>query len=149
MTPEEKRKTADILTEKSLWTRVGWLPIRLRPLTLGQIYDMGEFTCQIEGEKLDMKSRIIASAEMLARYKSAKLMQEIFLICAFRKRWKRRLFRRYIINRLTVSRLQKAIEVITNAYTANFFLTSIIFLKQTTKITEPKQTTALGQQSEE
>lgn len=149
MKAEEKKKTADILTERSRWIRVGWLPIRIRPLTLGQIYEMGEFTCQMEGKDLDMKARILASSEMLARYKSAKLMQEVFLIAAYRKRWKRRVFRRYILNRLTVKVFQKALEVITDAYTANFFLTSIIFLHQTNQVSEPNPTIAPGQQSEE
>lgn len=110
---------------------------------------MGEFACQIEGDDINMNARIVASAEMLIRYHSAKLMQEIFLVCAFRKRWKRKLFRRYILNRLTVAKFQKAIEAITSAYTANFFLTSIIFLHQTKAITEPNQTTAHGLSSEE
>ena len=149
MTQEEKKKTADILTEKSKWVRVGWLPILIKPLTLGQIYEMGVFTCEIEGKELNIKARVLASAEMLARYKSAQMMQEIFLVAAFRKRWKRRLFRSYIFNRLTISMFQKALEVITNAYTANFFLTSIIFLRQTNQITEPNPTTVRGQQSEE
>lgn len=149
MKHDEKKQTADVLLEKAVWTRVGLLPLRIRPLTLGQIYEMGEYTCQMEAENLDLKARIVASAEMLARYKSAKLMQEVFLICVFRKRWKRRLLRRYILNRLTIKKFQKAVEVITNAYSANFFLTSLIFLHQTNTITEPSQTTALGQQSEE
>lgn len=149
MTTTDKKKTSDILTEKSVFVRIGFLPIFIKPITLGQIYEMGEFVCQIEGKELDMKAKLLASAEMLARYKSAKMMQEIFLVCAYRKRWKRRLFRRYILNRLTVAKFQKAIEVITNAYSANFFLTSIIFLRQTNQITEPNQTTARGQQWEE
>ena len=149
MTTTEKKKTADVLTEKSVFMWIGRLPIFIKPLTLGQIYEMGEYVCQMEGRELDLKARLLASAEMFARYKSAEMMQEIFLIAAFRKRWKRRLFRRYILNRLTVAKFQKAMEVITNAYSANFFLTSIIFLRQTNQITEPSQTTALGQQSEE
>lgn len=148
MKPEEKKHTAEALTEKSSWMRVGLLPILLKPLTLGQIYEMGEYTCQMEGAELDRKSQVLASVEMLTRHKSAKLMQEVFLVCAYRKRWKRRLFRHYILKRLTVSGFQKALSVITNAYTASFFLTSIIFLHQTNGITEPSQTTARGQQSE-
>ena len=149
MTTEEKKKTAEVLTEKSKWTRVGWLPIRLRPLTLAQIYEMGEFVDGMEVQGLDMNAKAILSAEMLARHKSARLMQEIFLVTAFRRRWKRALLRRYIAKRLTVRQYFKAVEVITDAYTANFFLTSIIFLAQTRPITEPTQTTALGQQWEE
>lgn len=149
MNREEKKKTADTLLERSVWVRIGLLPIRLRPLTLGQIYEMGQFTCEMNDEGIDPKKRIVASAEMLSRYDNAPLMQEVFMVCAFRTPWIRRVFRRYILRRLTVGKFQKAIEVITNSYTANFFLTSIIFLHQTTKISEPNQTTHLGQQSEE
>ena len=149
MTQEEKKKTADVLTEKGKWMRIGLLFLHLKPLTLGQIYEIGAFTCQMEGKELDLKARVLASAEMLARYNSAKLMQEIFLVAAFRKPWKRFIFRRYIFNRLTISMFQNALEIITNAYTANFFLTSIIFLRQTNQITEPNPTTVRGQQSEE
>ena len=149
MKATDKKKTAETLTEKSIFMWIGILPLFIRPLTLGQIYEMGEFVCQIEGRELDVKARILASAEMLARYKSAPMMQEVFLVCVFRRAWLRKIFRRYILNRLTVAKFQKAIEVITNAYTANFFLTSIIFLRQTNQITEPSQTTAHGQWSEE
>ncbi len=149
MKKEDKKRVADTLTERSTWVRIGLLPIRMRPLTLGQIYEMGEFTCGMEAKDLDLKARVVASAEMLARYKSAPLMQEVFLVCAFRHRWMRHIFRRYILNRLTVGKFQKAIEVITNSFTANFFLTSIIFLAQTTMMTEPTPTTPHGQQWEE
>ena len=149
MKTTDKKKTAEVLTEKSLWMRIGLLPIIMRPLTLGQIYEMGEFVNDIDTGDVDLKDKMNVVAEMLARFKNVPLMQEIFLVCAYRRRWKRWIFRRYIFRRLTVSHFQKAMEIITNAYTANFFLTSIIFLRQTKPMTEPKQTTPLGQQWEE
>ncbi len=145
MDANDKKKVAETLTERSMWMRVGWLPIRLRPLTLGQIYEMGEFVDGMEAEGLDAKEKFNVVAEMLARYKSAPLMQETFLVCAYRRRWARRLFRGYILGRLTVRKFQKALSIITDSYSANFFLTSIIFLHQTKPMTEPKQTTPLGQ----
>ena len=149
MTAEEKSKVASALTEKSTWMSVGLLPIRLKPITLGQIFEMGEYVNDINSEGLSVNARINTIAEMLLKYKNAPLMQEIFIVCAFRSRWMRKIFRRYILKRLTVGHFQKVIEHITKAYTANFFLTSIIFLHQTKPMTEPKQTTPLGQQSEE
>jgi len=149
MTAEEKSKVASALTEKSTWMMVGLLPIRLKPITLGQIFEMGEFVNDINSEGLSVNARINTIAEMLLKYKNAPLMQEVFIVCAFRNRWMRKIFRRYILKRLTVGHFQKVIEHITKAYTANFFLTSIIFLHQTKPMTEPKQTTPLGQQSEE
>ena len=149
MTPTEKKKTADTVNEHSSWSWVGLLPIHFKPLTLGQIYEIGEHACQLEAEGLSLQQKMLASAEMLARYKSAPQFQEIFLKVAFRSKWKRRLFRGYILKRLTVAHLQKAVEIVTDVYTANFFLTSIIFLRQANQITEPNPTTPLGQQSEE
>lgn len=149
MKAEEKQRTAEVLTEKSLWMWVGFLLLHIKPLTLGQIYEIGTFTCDIESENLDLRRRIVPSAEMLMRYKSARQMQEIFLICAFRKRWKRWLFRHYILPRLTVAKFKKALDVVTDPCTANFFLTSIIFLRQVNAMTEPSQTIPPGQQSEE
>jgi hypothetical protein len=149
MKTKEKKATADALTERSVWVRVGLLPIMLRPLTLGQIFEMGEYVNDLDVEGIDMKKKMNVVAEMLTKFRNAPLMQETFMVCAYRRRWKRWLFRRYILKRLTVRHFSKVIEVLTNAYTANFFLTSIIFLHQTKTMTEPKQTTPLGQQSEE
>ena len=149
MKTTDKKKTADALTERSVWVRVGLLPIMIRPLTLGQIYEMGASVNEMDAKGLSIKSKVNQVAEMFARHKNVPMMQEVFLMCAYRRRWKRRLFRRYILKRLTISHFEKAMEVITNAYTANFFLTSIIFLSQTNPMTEPKQTTPLGQLSEE
>ncbi len=118
-------------------------------MTLGQIFEMGEYVDSMEGEGLELNKKMNVAAEMLARYKSAPMMQETFLIGAFRHRWMRRLFRSYILKRLTIRKFQKVLDVITDSYGANFFLTSIIFLHRTKPMTEPKQTTALGQQSEE
>ena len=149
MNASEKQRTAEVITEKSVWMRIGLLFLHIKPLTLGQIYEIGSFTCDIESENLDLRKRIVPSAEMLMRYKSAKQMQEIFLVCAFRRKWKRWLFRRYILPRLTVAKFKTAVDVITDPCTANFFLTSIIFLRQVNAMTEPSQTIPLGQQSEE
>lgn len=149
MKTTDKKKTADALTEKSIWIWVGLLPICLSPLTFGQIYEMGEFVNDLDTEGLDLERKMNVVAEMLSKYKNAPLMQEIFMVCAFRRRWKRSLFRRYILKRLTVRHFQSVITVITESYTANFFLTSTIFLHQTKPMTEPKPTTPLGQPSEE
>lgn len=149
METTDKKKTADALTERSVWVRIGFLPIKIRPLTLGQIYEMGVFVNDIDTGDIDLKDKVNTIAAMLAKYKNVPLMQEVFLITAYRRRWKRWIFRRYILKRLTLKHFEKAMEVITNPFTANFFLTSIIFLHQTKPMTEPKPTTPRGQQWEE
>lgn len=149
MKTTDKKRTAEALTERAIWLWIGFLPIRLKPLTLGQIYEMGEYVNDMDAEGLDLEKKMNVVAEMLAKYKNAPLMQNVFMVCAYRRRWARWLFRGYILKRLTVRHFQKVIQVITNSYTANFFLTSTIFLHQTKPMTEPKPTTPLGQQLEE
>ena len=149
MTVTEKKKTADVLTEKTRFMLVGWLPILLRPLTLGQIYEMGEFINEVDSDGLDFNEKVYPIAEMLARHTNAIQMQQIFMVGAYRRRWKRWLFRRYILHRLTIRHFDEMMNIILDAHTANFFLTSIIFLSQTKPMTEPKQTIAPGQPLEE
>ena len=81
----------------------------------------------------------IPAMNEIARFTSALLYANGYIVVF--------MFWIYVVDALGMK--GKAIEVITNSYTANFFLTSIIFLHQTTKISEPNQTTRLGQQSEE
>ena len=149
MKTTDKKQVAETMTERSMWIRIGWLWFRMRPLTLGQIFEMGEFTNDIDVSGLSMNLKTNVIAEMFIRHASAPLMQEIFVVCLFRRPWKRWLFRRYILKRLTMGRFQQMINFIITSFTANFFLTSIIFLRQTTRMTEPNPTTPLGQQSEE
>ena len=151
MTSEQKQIIADILTEKPLLIRVGIFTFRCKPLTLGQIYEMGAVANEIDSsdltDNIDKKMRIMSA--VVDHYKDAKLMQKIFLICLFRSRWKRRLWGWYIRKKQTVLIFQQLINYIALSFNANFFLTSIIFLRQTTVMTDPSQTTAHGQQSEE
>lgn len=149
MKKEEKKQVAETLTERSQIMRVGLIPFRLRPLTLAQIYEMGVFASQIDAESLKGKERVQVLAEVVAHHEDARLMIKIFLICLFRTKLCRFLFGRYIRKRLTVMKMQQLIMYLSQSINANFFLTSIIFLRQTATITEPSQTTAHGQWSEE
>lgn len=148
MKKTEKKAVADALSERSHWLRIGWLLIRFRPLTLSQIYDMGEAANDINGEDVKDKKFDNFFVPLMNHAKDAKAMQDVFLVCAYRKRWKRWLFGRYIKNRLTEKHFNYLLNIIATTFNANFFLTSIIFLSQTKMMTEPSQTTPLGQSSE-
>ena len=78
----------------------------------------------------------------------ARLMNEIFIKCAFRKTWKRWLWGRYIRKNLDIIAFNELVKFVSRSFNANFFLTSITFLTQVLTITEPL-TTPPGQQSEE
>lgn len=149
MNKTEKKKVTNALSERSLWIRVGWLPVLVKPLTLSQIYDMGEAASEINGDDLKQVEKINMIAALINHAKDARALQDVFLVCAFRKKWKRWLFGRYIRNRLNIEHINQLITIIATTFNINFFLTSIIFLTQTKIMTEPSQMTALGQSSEE
>lgn len=149
MKKEEKKKVADALSERSKWLRIGLLPIKVRPLTLSQIYDMGVAANDINGDDLQTEDKVNIIAVLMKHSKDAKAMQDVFLVCAFRKKWKRWLFGHYLRNRLTVEHFNLLLAIIATTFNANFFLTSIIFLSQTKIMTEPSPTIPLGQSSEE
>lgn len=149
MKQNDKKKVADALSERSHWIRVDWLHIKIKPLTLSQIYDMGAAANDINADDLQSMDKVNIIALLVKHAKDAKALQDVFLVCAYRKKWKRWLFGRYLRNRLTVEHFNKLLTLIATTFNANFFLTSIIFLSQTKIMTEPSQTTAHGQSSEE
>lgn len=149
MNKQDKEKIANALSERSKWIRVGLIPIKIRPLTLSQIYDMGAAANDVNGDDLQTEDKVNIIAVLMKHAKDAKAMQDVFLVCAFRKKWKRWFFGRYLRNRLTVEHFNILLTIIATTFNANFFLTSIIFLSQTKIVTEPNPTTPLGQSSEE
>lgn len=149
MEKTNKEKIAETLSEKSKIIRIGILPIMIKPLTLAQIYDMGAAANDVKSEDLQKEEKVNIFAVLMRHAKDAKAMQDVFIICAFRKKWKRWLFGRYLRNRLTVEDFKKLLGIIAITFNANFFLTSIIFLSQTKIITEPNETIAHGQSLEE
>lgn len=110
---------------------------------------MGEAASEINGDDLKQVEKINMIAALINHAKDARALQDVFLVCAFRKKWKRWLFGRYIRNRLNIEHINQLITIIATTFNINFFLTSIIFLTQTKIMTEPSQMTALGQSSEE
>lgn len=148
MTKEDKKKVAATLLEKATIIKVGLLRIKVKPLTLGQIFEMGEYSHDIKELQLETVKKMNVMQVLLAHTKDAKAMCEIFIICAFRKHWARKVFGRYIRHHLTIMHFNDLVKYISMSFNANFFLTSISFLSQTKIMTEPT-TTVRGQQSEE
>ena len=144
MKSEEKREVANTLSEKGIWIRIGFLPFRLRPITLAQIYEMGAIANDINADGLEEKKKIKILAETIAHYNDARIMSKVFVICLFRSLLMRFLFGWYIRHNLTMREYEKLITFESTSFNINFFLTSIIFLKKTTTMTNP--TTAHGQQ---
>lgn len=144
----DKDKVARTLAEQSVRIRVGMFRFKVKPLTFMQIQQMGVFANDIkaptwkDGQKVNILPLIFENAD------SARLMSEIFIVCAFRKSWTKWLFGRYIRKHLDILAFNELIKFISTSFNANFFLTSITFLTQTKIMTEPI-TTRHGQQSEQ
>lgn len=147
MKTTEKEKVAKTLAEASIKIKVGKFYFKVKPLTFMQIYEMGVFANDIkdptwkEGDKLNIVALLLKHSD------SARLMSEIFIVCAFRKSWARRIFGRYIRKHLDIIAFNELIKFISTSFNANFFLTSITFLTQTKIMTE-KKTILRGQSSE-
>lgn len=124
------------MSETGKWFRIGLLWFKVRHLTLAQIHDMGKYIEGLHAECLDGK-RLRVYAEVFARYDDARLMQDICISCIFRSQWMRFLFGWYIRRKLTLTKYQELLEYVLEGLDANFFLTSIISLKRTAKLTEP------------
>ena len=146
MKSEEKREVANTLSEKGIWVRGGFLPFRLRPITLAQIYEMGAIANDINADGLEEKKKIKILAETIAHYNDARIMSKVFVICLFRSLLMRFLFGWYIRHNLTMREYEPLITFESTSFNINFFLASIIFLKKTTTMTNPNPTTAHGQQ---
>lgn len=148
MKTADKDKVARTLREASVRIKVGWLRFKVKPLTLMQIYEMGVFANDIpettwkEGDKVNLIQKLFE------RSNDARLLCEIFIVCAFRKKWARKLWGKYIRRNLDIISFNELIKFISGSFNANFFLTSITFLTQTKIMTEPT-TTHHGQSSEE
>ena len=146
MKTTDKQKVADTLLEKPKKIKVGMFTFKAYPLTLAQIYEMGVFANQIKSADFKDGDKVNVMQELIKHSNDARLMQEVFIVCLFRKKWKRRLFRMYLKKRLTILHFSEIVKFLSSSFNINFFLTSITFLTQAKVMTEPK-TTPLGQQS--
>lgn len=147
MKTADKKRTAETLKEKPVKIKVGWLDFKIKPLTLMQIYEMSVFANDIKKPTWKDNDKVNIIGETIAHGNDARLMCEIFVVCAFRNTWKRRLWRRYIRKHLNIIAFNELVKFISQSFNANFFLTSITFLTQAIVMTEP-QTTPHGQLSE-
>lgn len=147
MKTSDKEKIAKTLAEASVKIKVGKFRFRVKPLTFMQIYEMGVFGNSIKEYKLNEGEKINIIPILFQHAETARLMSEIFIVCAFRKKWARKIWGRYIRKHLEIFAFNELIKFISGSFNVNFFLTSITFLTQTRIMTEPK-TTPHGQQSE-
>lgn len=146
---KERQQVADVLSERSTVVRIGVLHFRVKPVTLAQIYDLGAVISDINADGLTEKQKINVIAEITEHYKDAQCMLHAALVILFRSPIKRKFFRRYIFRKMRIQQFQQLINYVAKSFDANFFLTSIIFLRRIAEMTEPSQMTAHGLSSEE
>lgn len=147
MKTNDKKRTAETLKEQPVKIKVGWITFKVKPLTLMQIYEMSVFANDIKQPTWSDGDKVNIIGETMAHGNDARLMCEVFIVCAFRKTWKRFLWRHYIRKHLDIYAFNGLVKFISQSFNANFFLTSITFLTQAIVMTEPR-TTPPGQQSE-
>ena len=148
MKTKDKKMTADTILEESVKIKVGWFRFKVRPLTFGQIWEMSVYANDIKKPSWGDGDKINIFKALAEHGNDARLMNEVFIKCAFRKTWKRWLWGRYIRKNLDIIAFNELVKFVSRSFNANFFLTSITFLTQVLTITEPL-TTPPGQQSEE
>lgn len=147
MKTSDKEKVAKTLAEASVKIKVGKFRFRVKPLTFMQIYEMGVFGNAIKGPTWKEGDNVNIIPILFRHSETARLMSEIFIVCAFRKKWARKIWGRYIRKHLDIMAFNELVKFISGSFNANFFLTSIIFLTKMKIMTEPK-TTPHGQQSD-
>lgn len=148
MKTSDKKHVAETLKEQSTKIKVGRFIFKVKPLTLMQIYEMSVIANDIKKPNWGLGDKINVISETISHGNDARLMCEIFVICAFRKTWRRKMWSRYINHHLQIEAFNNLIQFVSHSFNINFFLTSITFLTQTIALTEPT-TTRHGQSSEE
>lgn len=135
-----QRKVANTIAERPIMLWFGCLPFIVRPLTFTQLFDIGSISKdmpEVEQKKVDGRTNVSAT---LLYYEEASRMSEIAVLTIFRSGWMRKLFRKYIKKRLTVRKYKKLQDYMAQTMDANFFLSTIIFLKGLNEMTKPTNT---------
>lgn len=148
MKTSDKENVSRTLKEEPIVIRIGLLKCSIKPLTLNQIYEIGVQANNIKPIEVSEDGRINILQQMIEHGNDARVLCNIFVICAYRKKIWRKILGKYLLKRLKMEHVKKLIQFLSGSFDVNFFLTSITFLKQIKKMTEPS-TTPHGQLSEE
>lgn len=146
-------RTVEAIAERPIIVFLGCIPFIVRPITLTQIWEIGNVVkdmVQIEKEKVE---NIISDvAAVLSYSKEGANIADIVVLFMFRSSWMRWLFGNYVKKRLTVKKHKKIQNFMARTMDPAFFLSTIIFLRGITELTKPTNTAeaiAPGQPSAE
>ncbi len=142
----KNKSTQEVFSEQGQWLRFGWLPFHIRPLTLNQIWEIGEEVNRCD--KLDIEGTFNSIEKMLSAHRDLRALQRVVIKALFRSWWMRLLFGRYIRRHTTMGHYRRVIEFCAKSFDAPFFFQSMTFLngaKRTAMSTRAAQ--ALGASS--
>lgn len=130
---KEEKKTSSVLTEKGTWVRFGLIPFYIRPLTLAQIWEIGELIQKCNAVELQGSFNPIE--KMLKSHKDLRFLQKVVVKAVFRGSVARFLLGWYITKKTTMKRYNQVINFCAQSFEAPFFfqsMTSLRGLKQVT-----------------
>lgn len=107
------------MTERGTWVKFGWIPFRLRPLTLAQIWEIGEEISKCG--MLELTGTFNAVEVMLSRHEDVRRLQRVIIIALFRSRVMRRLCGWWIRWNTTMERYERVIDFCARSFSAPFF----------------------------
>lgn len=137
---QTQTRTADTITERGYFVFVGILPIYVRPLTFGQVVEIGELASMLEDYDAETDTKNMAKY-VIEHTADVELLQEIAIIALFRSKIKRRLFGWYIRRHMNTRNYKKAFKAIYGTFDYAFFFTSSLFLKEIKKTVGMKSDT--------
>lgn len=148
MQKQNQYSTANTISEKSVWLMIGRLPFRMKPLTLDQIWQIGELVQKCD--KIDLQGEFYAIERMLESYTDIKILQDVVVKAIFRSSLARFLFGWYIRKKTTMKTYQRVISFCALSFNAPFFFQSMSFLRGAKKVTmNTREAQALGDSLEE
>lgn len=125
---EDNEKVKDTLLERGFNMRFGILPIRVKPLTLAQVQEIGALAGGLGTNDEELKEMQFADGlSDLAKY--GDLINDICLIILFRSQRERGLLGKFIKKRLTSDHYKKLMGWLYQTFDFGFFLTSLVFMR--------------------
>lgn len=136
------------MTEKGTWVRFGLIPFYIRPLTLAQIWEIGELIQKCKAVELQGSFNPIE--KMLESHKDLHFLQKVVEKTIFRGSVARFLLGWYIRKRTTMKRYKQVITFCAQSFDAPFFFQSLISLRGARQMTmNTAEATARGHSLEE
>lgn len=136
-----QERTVEAFAERPIIVFFGCIPFIVRPITLTQIWEIGNVVkdmAQIEREKIE---KIMSDVAAVLSYSNEGVnIGNIIVLFMFRSSWMRWLFGSYVKKRLTVKRHKKIQNFMARTMDPAFFLSTIIFLRGIAELTKPTNT---------